>query len=189
MEVTRECRNYEKTLLPDETVVWSGRPQKTPLLSSEVKTNLLVRWIVCAVLFAALTVLYTVFARLAGTEFNAIVVLVLVVAFGCIALVPVKDWNTIQKKAHYYVTNKRVILVSGSTVYAISRNGINTEIVHAEGDAVHVLFGSCVGIAARKYRRFTALPETDDNNHSKSGFVFYAVREGKSELENLLSVS
>lgn len=186
MEITRDCQNFKRTLLPDETVVWSGRSQKTPLLAPEVKAGLLVRWIACAVIFAALIVLYTVFANLAGTEFNALVVLVLVVAFGCIALVPVKDWNTIQKKAYYYVTNKRVILVSGSTVYALNRNGINTKTVHAEEGAVHVLFGSCVDIAAKKYRRFTALPEAGDND---SGFVFYAVQEGKSELENLLSHS
>lgn len=188
MEVYRECKIYEEILLPEEEVEWQGKPGTFPVLASECKTALLVRWIVCAALFVVLTVLYAVAASHVGAPFYILVELAIFVALAYISIIPIQDWKNIQKKAHYYVTNKRVILAVGKSLYALNRSGINTKCIPAEGDSVHISFGSCADKAGRTYRRYTVMPEIDDDDPSKNGFVFYGVHVGKDRLKDLLSV-
>ena len=188
MEVYRDCKSYEEILLPQEEVEWQGKPAAFPLLTQENKTALLTRWIGCAVLFVALTILYTVLASSLGAPFYPLVVLVLFIALGYFSIIPFQDRKTIQKKGHYYVTNKRVILAVGRNLYALNRSGINTQYIPAEGDSAHILFGSCVSKASRTYRRYAVMPEIDDDDPSKNGFVFYGVKVGKDRLKELLSV-
>lgn len=188
MEVYRECKIYEEILLPEEEVEWQGKPETLPLLTSECKTAVLVRWIVCAALFVVLTILYAVLASNAGAPFHLVVVLVLFVALAYISIIPIQDRNNIHKKVHYYVTNKRVILAVGKSLYALNRNGINTKCIPSDCDCVHISFGSCADKAGRTYRRYTVMPEIDDDDPSKNGFVFYGVKVGKDRLKDLLSV-
>ena len=188
MEVTRECKNYEEALLPDEQVQWTGKAENFPLLSTENKSWLLLRWICSGVMLAALTALYAAAVFCGVAKFNIFVELIVIVACGYVSYLPIGDWSKIRKNVRYYVTNKRVILAVGKSVYALNRSGIKTECKSADGGAVHILFGSCVGMPGRKYRRATVLPEVDDADLSKNGFVFYNVKEGRAGLEKLLSV-
>ena len=188
MEITRDCKSYEDALLPDEQVEWAGAPERLPLLTSENKRPVLLRWICCAFVFVALTAAYTGLMLHAQARFNVVVELVLFAACAFAAYLPVQDWLELQKKTRYYVTNKRVILAVGKNVYALNRSGIKAECKRAEGGAVHILWGSCVGMPARKYRRAAVMPLMDDADLSQNGFVFYHVKEGKAELEALFSV-
>lgn len=188
MEVYRDCKSYEEVLLPEEEVVWQGKPANLPILSKETKTALVLRWIGCAAAFVILTILYAVAAQNVGASFNILVVLAFVVVFGYSAVIPFTDHKSLQKKVFYYVTNKRVILMSGKDIYALNRAGINTKVVEGDCDSVHILFGSCVKKTGRQFRRYTVLPEVDGSDPSKNGFVFYGVSVGKDRLKNLLSV-
>ena len=98
MEVTRECSNYKEILLSDERVEWSGCPGTFPLLSTENKTEIMVLWIGCTVIFAALAALYAALLRYTGAPFNILVILVLAAAFAYIISVPMQDRAAIQKK-------------------------------------------------------------------------------------------
>lgn len=188
MEVTRECKNYEEALLPDEQVQWTGKAEDFPLLTKENRGWVLLRWICSGVILVALTVLYAAAAVCGVATFNIFAELLVIAACGYVSYIPVGDWIKIRKNVRYYVTNKRVILTTGKTVYALNRSGIKAECKSAEGGAVHILFGSCVGMSSRKYRRATVLPEVEDADLSKNGFVFYNVKEGRAGLEKLLSI-
>lgn len=188
MEVYRECQNYNEVLLPEEKIEWQGTPEAFPLLTKENKTALLIRWISCAVLFVGTSILYAFLAARVDAPFNPLVVIVIFIALAYISIIPFQDWKNIQKKVCYYVTNKRVILSTGKNLYALSRSGINVKCLPAEGDCVHILFGSCVNKAGQSYRRYAVMPEVDDDDPSKSGFVFYCVNADKEKLKDFLSV-
>lgn len=188
MEITRECKSYEEVLLPDEQVEWTGKPAAFPLLTEENRGFLLLRWICCGVVFVGLTALYIAAAIFTAAQFNIIVELVIIAACAFVSFIPIRDWIDLRKKVRYYVTNKRVILAVGKSIYALNRSGIKVERRSAEGGGIHVLFGSCVGISGRKCRRATVLPEIDEADLGKNGFVFYNVKEGKTELEALFSL-
>lgn len=181
MEFIRDCSCCEKHLLPDEEIVWKSRPGSFPLVTKE--SGLLARWIICAVLLVALTAAYIIAARQTGAPFHVFVVLIIVVALAYIAIVPIQDWKSLQNKTYYYVTNKRVILMSGKNLYALSRTGLITKCVEADS-GIHVLFGSGTTRPARSWRRYTVVPDPQ----SDPGFVFYGVAEGKDRLKEILSL-
>ena len=181
MEFIRDCNRCEDHLLPDEEIVWKSRPGVFPLVTKE--SGLLARWIICAVALVALTVAYLIAVQRTGAPFHIFVVLIIAVALAYIAIVPIQDWKRLQKKTHYYVTSKRVILMSGKNLYALNRTGLIMKCVEADG-GIHVLFGACVTRPARSWRRYTVIPDPQ----SDPGFVFYCVSEGKDRLKEILSL-
>lgn len=188
MEIIRECKDYRSILLPDEQVEWEGRSGSIPLVTNENRTSLTVRWIMFAAALVILSAAYIAAAVLIPTKFHAIVIVILLAMFAYGGILPVLDWKNIQKKARYVVTNKRVILSTGKNVFALNRNGIHVECRSSEAGGVHILFGSCTKMNAHKYRYGVIMPETDDSDLSKNGFVFYNVTDGKDKLKKLLSL-
>ena len=181
MEFIRDCICCENHLLPDEEIVWKSRPGTFPLITKE--SGLLMRWIICAVLLVGLTAAYIAAAQRTSAPFHVFVVLIIFVALAYIAIVPILDWKSLLNKTHYYVTNKRVILLSGKNLYALCRTGLNMKCVEADG-GVHILFGSGVTRPAHSWRRYTVAPDPQ----SDPGFVFYGVSVGKDRLKEILSL-
>lgn len=186
MEVKRGCEGYEKVLLPDEQVEWKGRPEPFRLLTEETKRSVLLQWVLCAVVCVALSVLYIAAVANSEAHFSIIVELVIIAACAFVAFTPIRDKIEVQKKAGYYVTNKRVILTVGDNFYALNRGGIKVERRRTGDGNLNVLFGSCVGMPDRKCRRAAILPEIDDEDLGKNGFVFYNVKQDADLLERLL---
>ena len=181
MKVIRECACCENHLLPEEEILWKSRPGTFPLVTKE--SGLLLRWIICAIALIGVTVAYAVAARHTGAPFHVFVVLIVAVALAYIAIVPILDWRNLQNKTHYYVTNKRIILMSGKTLYALNRTGLNMKCIEAD-DSIHVLFGSGITRPAHSWRRYTVAPDPQ----SDPGFVFYGVSVGKDRLKEILSL-
>ena len=184
MELIRDCTCCENHLLPGEEIEWKSRPGTFPLLTKDSKGSLLLRWILCAAILVAITVLYAIVAQNKGVAFNYIVELILVIAAVYISITPILDWKKLQKKTCYYVTNKRIILMSGSNLYALNRAGINMKWVPADDDSVHILFGACQNKPSGTWRRYAIAPDPQDF----AGFVFYGVQVEKDRLKELLSV-
>lgn len=182
MDITRDCKDYKNTLLPDEHVIWSGKPDNVPLLSEENRKALPTRWIACAVAFVALTAAYIVLLAQSGRSFSFLVELLLLVACGWIAYIPVMDWNDLRRKTSYYVTNKRVILVVGKNVYALNRAGIKVSCEQTKDGVTHILWGASENILPRRYRRLTVIPDTLDENPC---LIFYHVNESAAKLQDL----
>lgn len=186
MEIKRGFESFDQALLPDERVEWKGRPAPFPLLTAESKKVILLQWILCAVACVAITAIYAAVAISAGVGVNPIMELIIVAACVLVAVTPFRDRSDVQKKVSYYVTNKRVILVVGDNFYALNRTGIKVEVRKSAKGTLNLLFGSCVGMAPHKWRRAASLPEIDDEDLSKNGFVFYNIQQDKVYLEQLL---
>lgn len=186
MEIKRGFESLDKALLPDERVEWKGRPAPFPLLTEESRNSIVLQWILCAVACVAITAVYAAVAINAQVGINPIMELIIVAACVFVAVTPIRDRYEVQKKVSYYVTNKRVILVSGDNFYALNRSGIKVEARKGAGGTINLLFGSCVGMAPHKWRRAASLPEIDDEDLSKNGFVFYNIQQDKAYLERLL---
>ncbi len=169
---------FDNIRLPDEEIQWVGRVQDFPLVSQENRTALLIRWIVCAVLAAALSILYPVWAVRSGNDYNVILSILIVIVFAYVAvLMPLLDRKSLQKAA-YCVTNKRVMVFMGDRpAVALNRAELRSRRVPAGGGCVHVLFGAAVDIKPSKYRITTIVPITDSTGNIPTGTIFYNVKE------------
>lgn len=186
MEIKRGFNNLDKAWLPDEQVEWKGRPAPFPLMTEDSRKSILLQWVLCVVACVAVTAAYVAVAINAQVGIHPIVELVIIAACIFVAVTPLRDRYELQKKVSYYVTNKRVILVSGDNFYALNRNGIKVEVRKGAGGTINLLFGSCVKMPPHKWRRAASLPEIDDEDLSKNGFVFYNIQQDKSYLERLM---
>lgn len=182
MDITRDCTDYKKTLLPDEKVIWSGKPDGVPLLTAENRKSLILRWIACAVAFVVLTAAYVALLLINAKSFSFIVEAVFLIACAWIAYMPVVDWNDLRHKTSYYITNKRVILVVGKSVYALNRTGIKVTIKDTPDGVTHILWGAGDNIPPHRYRRLTVIPDALDENPC---LIFYYVRESAENLRYL----
>lgn len=188
MEITRECKDYRSILLPDEQVEWEGRSGSIPLVTKENRASLTARWILFAAALVILSAAYIAAAVLIPAKFHVLVIVIFLAMFAYGGILPILDWKNIQKNARYAVTNKRVILSTGKNVFALNRSGIHVECRNGADGGIHILFGSCTKMPAHKYRYGVIMPESDDSDLSRNGFVFYNVTENKDKLKELLSL-
>ena len=126
---------------------------------------------------------YYIAVQRTGAPFHTFVVLIIAAGLAYISLVPVLDWKSLQSKTHYYVTNKRVILLSNKNLYALCRAGLNMKCIETDA-GLHILFGASITKSARSWRRYTVVPDPQ----SAPGFVFYGIDVGKDRLKDILSL-
>lgn len=170
----QNCAPLKEALQEDEKLLWTGKPGAFALMDDAVKTPLLLRWVVCAVLAVACLAAYI--AAYGGTAtFQPLIIVVVVAVFGFIMLRPMMDRKTLMGKVVYAVTDKRVLMcVGGRDVYELARPGLKTTVVQAEGDNVHMALGSCADISRSKYRNKALAPKRGSGD-MVNGFVMYNV--------------
>jgi len=168
------------TLRPEEEVQWAGSCQPFPLVCAENKAPMIIRWILSALVAAALSIVYAVWIGNSGGQYNVIVELIILVACVYVAvLMPVLDRRTLMRDAAYFVTNKRVIVLMGDRpAIALNRAGLNMKVVDGPNGCSHVLLGAAINIKPRKYRITTILPPADKEGIAPTGAVFYQIKKG-----------
>lgn len=165
--------NIKDALAEGEKPVWVGRPVEFGLTDGGMKTPVMLRIVICAVLAVALLAAYI--AVYAGTEvFQPLMIVVILAVFGFFALRPAMDRSNLIKRTVYCITDKRVILGAGNDVFDISRSGLKTRIVDAGNGNVHVALGKCVETAENKYRVASLAPQRGKGD-MVTGFVMYNV--------------
>lgn len=180
MEKTEQKFNTKITenLQADETVLWDSRPEAFPLKNEANKKSLLMRWVICAALFAVLTAAYTIYSLRIPAGFKPVVVIILALVFGYLMLTPVLDRNKVQKKCRYLVTDKRAIVAVGDNgFHAVSRAGLKVDAIPAENGCVHLLLGAAADTPEKKYLTRTFVPVKAEGTEDVTGIVFYNVKD------------
>lgn len=174
-----DSSRLKESLMKDEKILWRGRPEAFPLLTPANKKGMILRWVLCTVIFAALTLVYTLFTVSNDKlQFNLIVVAIFLLACAYGAFLPALDRNKILKKCKYYVTDSRVIVTVGDNeAFALSRKGLKVLRVPGEVGCVTLLFGSHTGLPEKKQRVGAFVPGKDDKGELVTGISFYNIRE------------
>ena len=161
-------------LKEDEKVLWAGKSADFKLAEGAMKTPLLLRWILSALIGIALLVVYI--AIYGGTEvFQPLIIVVIVAAFGFLFARPFMDKSALVKKGCYCITDKRVLTcIAGKDVYELGRNGLKVSFTEGENGCVHAALGSCAGIAEGKLRARALSPKRGQGD-VVTGFVLYNV--------------
>lgn len=175
----KDSSKLRETLMPDEKVLWKGRPEAFPLMTAANKGRMITRWVVCAAVFVAFTVFYLLLANSKdGMEASYIVVAIVLLACAYVALVPIIDRNKIIKKCKYYVTDSRAIVIVGDKEgFALSRKGLKVLRVPGEDGCVTLLFGSHIEQPERKRLVGAFVPGKAENSELITGMSFYNIKD------------
>ena len=169
----------------DEEILWSGKAAPFPLMNSENKTSILIRWIICAVFVIGLVGGYFASAANTGVQIKPVVVLIVVFIGAYLALIPVLDRNAILGKRLYFITNRRVMVTEGNRgVWTLDKAGLKTKTPPGES-GTHFLFGTATELSAKKARVSAVVPVKEDNGPGITGLVFYNVSDAQGVRQAL----
>lgn len=186
----KDLREY---LREGEVVRWESAPHRIALMDEDNKPAIIKRWIVTAVITAAILVGYVGFLE-PKTEIVILVAAIAIYNF----LAPVEAWKAILKHQYFYITDQRVILSC--------RHGAFYFMDFKEIDAVRVVtgltgrkslvMGSAIFPKCEKRLRWQCLHPKDDPDPMPEaghvlGMVFYEpenVEEAIALLEDQVLV-
>jgi len=187
MEKTEISMNYKvkEALQEGETVLWQGKSERFPLVNAGNKAKLTLRWVICAIAFAAVSAGYIALSvKTAG--FKPAVELVIVLIFAYLIAAPMLDRKRILKKCTYYVTDKRVMTAVGDNqLLILGRAGLKVSTVPAESGCIHLLLGAAEALPGKKYLVSTFSGVKSENKDQVTGIVLYNVKD-TPELRELL---
>lgn len=185
---SQEQYRLSRQLLEGEEAQWLGRPERFSLLSKDYKGSLILRWIIAAVVLAALIIAYSVWVAGSAAKFNTILVLIIVLACVYIfVIIPVMDRFTLMNRTFFCVTNKRVLVfVSDRAPISLNRAGLNFSIINGENGCSHIAFGAAAKMRSHRLRIGTITPPTSEKGDTPIGAVFYNIKNA-AEVTNLFS--
>jgi len=171
----------KKILKTNEEIQWMGQPEKTPLLAGQAGKNIIVRWIICAVLAVVLTAVYWFYCDgHDGTEFNAIMLIFTIGIPVAIAWSPVGE-NKKLTALHYVITDQRVIMYHGEINFSMDRSRVDEIRVRAlENGNSAIYFGKpAFEVKDSKVRYIAAhgISEHIDSENVTVGTILYNVKD------------
>lgn len=177
----------QRELLEGEKLLWQGAPEPFSVFQGKKRSALIMRWIICAVGFIALTLIYTLSKRVV---FNWVFEAVILLAFAYVALVPVLDTRKVVKKCSYYVTDMRAVtIIDAKDVLTIQKKNTKLDIRQAGEGCVHIMLGAAVDLPEKKWVYSTFTPICADDNATINGLIFYNVKDSAELRDSLKSVS
>ena len=170
-----------KELSEDETVVWRGRPTGIKIMEAPYGTIYLIRWGICllCVIFALWFGFIYGPAQETTKSTGVMVVLFLIIVF--IALQPLLDIRTIQRKCVYCVTNQRAIVSTVGTSFKMKSkyfkdiDEISTDTLSGNRGTIYI--GKKLKNSPRKSRgdSLTYPNNAEDTDAEKRPLIFYSV--------------
>lgn len=165
---------FKDALQEGEKILWTGKPGQFALVNDAIKTSLLLRWIISAVVGIAVLAVYII-AYAGSDTFQPLIIVIVVAVVVFLVARPVTDRNTLLKKVSYCITDKRVLFSDGRRdAYELARNGLKVSFVEGENGGVHAALGSCCDVAQAKLRSRALAPKRGKND-AITGFVLYNV--------------
>lgn len=157
-----------------ETLRWTGAPVGFPMLDSENKRGIILRWVITALLFALFCGYYM------RGDFNWGVVGLVTLICVCIVAAPFVESRSVSK-LRYWITNQRAIVaLAGDEFYSIDLSKIDEFKIITDHDGKKTLvMGSCIYEDAKKQLRWRAChpkvdTQTTSARGSAQGLIFYA---------------
>ena len=181
----------EKTVNPDETLLWSGKPEKFETLDKTFKPIFTKKLIISLAIAAALTVTYILLAAKSETSVKWIL---LAVVWVLCALSPInifKDSKTIGSKMSYAITDKRYIILT-DTAKAVEIDKCGKVIFHTDSDGHTSLVTGLDGEKNLKanFREAAVVgPSMDIETDKCDRFIMYAIPDVKAVREALKKTS
>ena len=166
MEKKSAEKTLGKTLRDGEQVLWSGKTEAFPLLAGDAKVQILSKWI--GTVAAAIVIL----ALYIGNGGNGKGMIVAVLGVAALLLVsPFVEQRSVLRQ-RYWITDQRVILISGDqTVYFMELDGIDGfRTVTGKTEYGSLVLGSCIFEDIRRQLRWRAChPKMDSQSGTTSG--------------------
>ena len=166
MEKKSAEKTLGKTLRDGEQVLWSGKTEAFPLLAGDAKVQILSKWI--GTVAAAIVIL----ALYIGNGGNGKGMIVAVLGVAALLLVsPFVEQRSVLRQ-RYWITDQRVILISGDqTVYFMELDGIDGfRTVTGKTEYGSLVLGSYIFEDIRRQLRWRAChPKMDSQSGTTSG--------------------
>lgn len=177
----------DKVLGPEETLLWSGRPEKFKILDTTYKPVFIFRCVLCVVILIAVEVLYitTAISMNAGIKWGLVAVI-----FAACAASPILFLARSQKlkKYFYAATNTRLIIVT-EQLKEIQYRRIPVCAFKTDADGHTSLLCGEKAVASKpgKWRELAFFGNPGDDGIAPcEKFAFYAVAD-PDELRKTLS--
>lgn len=163
-------------LREDETVRWQGAPADFSLLDEPNRRTILVRWLVTAVLTAAVLTVYIFSKDTPSSGFIGLVTLVAVIIMGAPL---VERWSLRQQQ--YWITNQRAILMTrDKSFYSMELKELDGfRVIRNRTEEDCVVLGRCIFPEEGQLRWRACHPKVDVCSQSSQGqaqgLVFYNI--------------
>ena len=173
-----------------ETLEWAAKAEPFKVIDEATKKHIHIRWIIAAVVAAAVIALYTVVINGAdGAEFTPVIPIIIIAVAAYTCVVPFTDASIIKRRT-IVVTNKRAIIYeSDSNHKELPFEYIDEAKFIDKGNGIgDVLLGSpAVKTPYRKIRVLTIMPKEKmkDGDNIVRGVAFFNVA-GFAQIKELL---
>lgn len=182
-------QELRRHLREGETLLWQSQPKDFPLLEGQMKTRIIVEWILAV---AAAVWFFYVERNNPGFGLGVKALVALVVA--AIILAPVVERYSL-KKQKYFLTDQRAILIAGGRdFYYVDLDQIDAwEVIRDVAQGECIAMGSVILGEVRKQLRWQSCHPKIDLQEAKSngevlGMVFYLPQDVDRALELLKKV-
>ncbi len=177
----------KKILKSNEEIQWMGQPEKTPLLAGKAGKGILIRWLICAVLAAALTVVYWLYCDgHDGTEFSPIMLVFTIGIPLAIAWGPIGENNKLTK-LHYVITDQRIIMYHGDINFSMERSRVDEIRVRTLDNGNSALYFGKPAFAVKdnkvRYIAAHGISEHIDGENVTVASILYNVKDANKVCE------
>ena len=172
----------QNELRPGEQVLWQSATGKFGLLSGNFGRQIVIKWVVTAVVMLGL--LGTYLATVEQIRTGVVVTLLLIMAL--IIMSPITEYGNL-KTQQYFLTNQRAILVRGDRkIFTMELSDIDdAQIVQLTPEETCLLLGSkMIAEPEARYRALSSHPmETSEHGSDVEGLLFYAIQNADQALQ------
>lgn len=188
---------FDRIMDNGEYIEWVGKAEPFKLADAANKKALNIRWLICAAVAVILTAVYIISTFSRDLEIQTVIPVITICVPLFIALRPMLDKGTINKKLIFALTNKRAIVYKSETDYsgmALDKTDAVKFTDKGSGIGDVVLGKAAVEAPESKLRYIALVPKTSYNGDEKlvTGLVFYNIAEiGKVKelLEQKIQIS
>lgn len=180
--MTHAERYLKENLLPEESVLWSGRPQKVNPFEKPYGTAILIRFIISAALIA-FAIWYWFYALGIGFDPNMpITMTIIMVAIDAYLIIqPFTSARRLEKRCLYAITDQRALIVYNVSP-AVARTRELSAVMGSSYDTLTngcgvIYVGEKTKAAPRKARDLSLIPDMPDNDLP---LMFYNVADPAS---------
>lgn len=178
-----------ENLRPDETLLWSAKPEAFKTLDATYKTTIIRKSAIILLCIAALLGWY--FTAISGSRHNANIIEILACLSPALCMwTDFSDARKLKKQVVYALTDQRLLTVTGKELQALEYNQVSCYDVVTDAAGHASLVCGEEGLNAKENTRREAsvtVARTNVDTNLCERFAMYGITEHADEVKKILS--
>ena len=195
MEKTNSFNRFDELIVSElrssegESILWKGKPTDIKIMEAPYGNIYILRWLICLLLFACVLWYQLIYMPSNSMTTNSLAIpIVCTLAILFIAVKPLIDINSIQRKCVYCITTKRVIVSNVSNPLKMKAKSfeevddISIEMISDNRGTIYI--GKKQKNSVRRSRTDSLVFPTsnDDEEFAKRPLIFYSIEAPKNVM-------